>query len=68
MSRQWNRWTEAEDEFLRQNYWEHGATALVKMLPRHPDRQLISWRARQLGLTTRIGPYGRVKGGRHGEA
>jgi len=60
--REWNRWTEAEDELLRQNYKRLGCRAMAKYLPRHPDPSGISHRARKLGLTTDVGPYGR---GRH---
>lgn len=60
--REWNRWTEDEDEFLRLNYRRFGCRALVKYLPRHPDPSGICHRARKLGLTTDVGPYGR---GRH---
>lgn len=55
------RWTEDEDALLREHYWELGATGMVKMLPRHPNRQCISKHAVSLGLSTRIGPYGKPR-------
>ena len=59
MKRVNNRWTEDEDELLRLNYFEHGAVGMLPILPRHTNRQGISHRARLLGLTTKVGPYGR---------
>lgn len=50
LNRRWNRWTEEEDDFLRRNYAKHGPSALVKFLPRHPDRASIAVRAHKLGL------------------
>ena len=73
LTRAHNAWTPEEDALLREYYYDHGAVGMVKLLPRHPDRKNISYRARQLGLTTAIGPYGRhmrfrvVEGGAHGE-
>lgn len=54
-----NNWTEAEDELLRQNYRDHGARGTARMLPRHPNYQSVYCRAKQLGLSSDIGPYGR---------
>lgn len=50
LNRRYNRWTEEEDEFLRRNYAKHGPSALVKFLPRHPNRISIAVRAQKLGL------------------
>lgn len=50
LNRKWNRWTEEEDDFLRRNYAKHGPSALVKFIPRHPDRISIAVRAHKLGL------------------
>lgn len=55
-------WTEEEDALLREHYWELGATGMVKFLPRHPNRQCISKHAVSLGLKTRVGPYGKLRG------
>lgn len=62
IKREWNRWTEDEDELLRLNYKHMGCRALMKYLPRHQSPSSICHRARKLGLTTDVGPYGR---GRH---
>lgn len=52
-------WTEDEDSLLRLNYYEFGAAGMLPILPRHQNRQGVSNRARHLGLTTKVGPYGR---------
>lgn len=57
--RTYNLWTEDEDSLLRLNYYEYGAVGMLPILPRHQNRQGISERARHLGLTTKVGPYGR---------
>lgn len=57
--RTYNRWTEEEDDLMRREYRERGARGMVKLLPRHPNYSAIGHRARKLGLTTVVGPYGR---------
>lgn len=59
--REWHRWTDAEDELLRLNYKRIGARGMVKLLPNHRNYQSISSRAKKLGLTTNVGPYGRMR-------
>lgn len=59
IKRKCNRWTEEEDELLRREYRERGARGMVRLLPRHPNYSAICHRARKLGLTTVVGPYGR---------
>lgn len=56
-----HKWTPEEEALLRENYWEHGATGLKKILPRHPSRQVIQKHAKLLGLKTRVGPYGKLR-------
>ena len=58
------RWTQSEIAFLRDNYWEHGARGCADILGR--NYQVVANKASELGLKTRIGPYGRwrvVEGG-----
>lgn len=59
VKRTYNLWTEDEDSLLRLNYYEYGAAGMLPILPRHQNRQGVSNRARHLGLTTKVGPYGR---------
>ena len=59
------RWDDSELAFLRDNYWEHGARRCADVLGR--DYQCVSKKARELGLSTRVGPYGKwrvMDGGR----
>lgn len=70
-----NNWTEEELEFLRSNYMELGPRGCADMLERHRNFGSVCHKARELGLETRVGPYGRPKhmrftvldGGAHGK-
>lgn len=65
-----NVWTPEEVAFLRENYWEMGATKIAKVLTRHPNRISVAHKAGELGLRTRVGPYGKlrvIEGGRGGK-
>ena len=60
-------WSDPEIAFLKQNYREHGARGCAKVLGR--NYQVVSAKARELGLKTDVGPYGRLrvyKGGADG--
>lgn len=56
-----NDWTEEELAYLRANYHEHGPRGLARheAMARHRNYSSIAHKARELGLTTVIGPYGR---------
>lgn len=52
-------WTDAELAFLKENYQKRGARGCGKVLGR--NHQVVSFKARQLGLHTDVGPYGRLR-------
>lgn len=52
-------WTDAEVAFLKENYQRRGARGCAKVLGR--NYQVVSLKARQLGLHTDVGPYGRFR-------
>jgi len=54
-------WTDKEIAFLKENYMEMGAAGIADVMPTHPSRQVISVKARQLGLKTKVGPYGKKR-------
>ena len=56
-----NEWTDAEVEFLRENYWRMGPRKSAKVLFRHPNPHSVAHKASELGLTTMVGPYGRLR-------
>lgn len=56
-----NGWTEEELDFLRENYMELGARGVADRLERHRNYSSVCHKARELGLETRVGPYGRHK-------
>ena len=62
-------WEEHELAFLKENYWGHGAKGCADVLRR--DYQVVACKAAELGLKTRVGPYGKWRvvegGGRDGE-
>ena len=55
----WHRWTEEEDELLREMYYELGPRRMAHLLPNHRNESAICHHAKALGLTTRMGPFGR---------
>lgn len=60
-------WSKADIAFLKENYYERGARACAIVLCR--NYQCVSKKARELGLSTRVGPYGRwrvIEGGGRG--
>lgn len=52
-------WTASEIAFLKENYQRCGARGCGKILRR--DHQVVSRMARQLGLHTDVGPYGKFR-------
>ena len=52
-------WTASEIAFLKENYQRCGARGCGKILRR--DHQVVSFKARQLGLHTDVGPYGKFR-------
>ena len=59
------RWEDSEVEFLKENYWDHGARGCAAILGR--NYQVVANKAGKLGLRTKIGPYGKwrvIDGGR----
>ena len=62
------KWTDAEVAFLMENYQTRGARGCGRVLGR--DYSVVSLKARELGLKTNVGPYGRmrvIEGGDNGE-
>lgn len=57
-----NPWTPEEIQFLKDNYWELGATGIANVMPTHANRQTVCRMARSLGLRTKVGPYGKKRG------
>lgn len=53
------RWTDAEIAFLKENYQQCGARGCGKVLRR--NHQVVSFKAKQLGLHTDVGPYGKFR-------
>ena len=60
-SRQHNVWTEAEIEFLCENYGELGPRGVADRLERHRNYGSVCHKAKELGLSTSVGPYGKQK-------
>lgn len=56
-----NDWTEDEIAFLRASYFELGPRKCAEMLERHSSHGSVCHKARELGLETRVGPYGKPK-------
>lgn len=56
-----NNWTEEELEFLRANYRRLGPRGVAKELERHSNYGSVCHKARELGLETDVGPYGKPK-------
>lgn len=54
-----NNWTEEEIEFLRANYKRLGPRAIADVLERHRSYGSACHKAKELGLVTDVGPYGR---------
>lgn len=54
-----NNWTEEEIEFLRANYKRLGPRAIADVLERHRSYGSVCHKAKELGLVTDVGPYGR---------
>ena len=52
-------WTDSDIAFLKQNYQTRGARGCAKVLGR--NYQVVCVKARELGLTTDVGPYGRLR-------
>ena len=61
ISRPRNDWTEEEIEFLRANYRELGPRAISLRLKRHPHYGSVCHKAKELGLSTLVGPYGKKR-------
>lgn len=56
-----NNWTEDEIEFLRENYKRLGPRGVADELERHRSYGSVCHKAKELGLETDIGPYGKPK-------
>ena len=52
-------WTDSEVAFLKQNYRKRGARGCAMVLGR--DYSVVSLKARDLGLKTDVGPYGKLR-------
>lgn len=69
-----NPWTDDEVQFLIDNYSELGARGCAMRLDKHPNYGTVSHKAKELGLSTSVGPYGRharfrvIEGGGHVES
>ena len=52
-------WSDVEDDVIRSNYFEMGPRGLSRVLGRNYGSIYV--RARQLGLSSRVGPYGKKR-------
>lgn len=52
-------WSDSDIAFLKENYQKRGARGCATVLGR--NYQVVSRKARQLGLSTDVGPYGKLR-------